>query len=82
MTRPNVSQIILMEELESYQLKQCNSLIIAFLFQVFVFVEISPFNEDFVGSPELFITVQTQARRWRGSHMQQLAEALIEWQVH
>lgn len=58
-----------MEELESYQLKQCNSLIIAFLFQVFVFVEISPFNEDLVGSQEFFVTVQTQARRWRGSHM-------------
>lgn len=46
-----------MEELESYQLKQCNSLIIAFLFQVFVFVEISPFNEDLVGSQEFFVTV-------------------------
>lgn len=28
-----------MEELELYQLKQCNSLIIAFLFQMFVFIE-------------------------------------------
>lgn len=69
MTRPNVSEIILMEELESYQLKQRNSLIIAFLFQVFVFVEISPFNEDLVGSQEFLITVQIEARRWRGGHM-------------
>lgn len=71
-----------MEELELYQLKLCNSLIIAFLFQVFVFVEMPPSNEDLVGCQEFIVTVQTQARRWRGSHMQQLAEVLIEWQVH
>lgn len=47
-----------MEELESYQLKQCNSLIIAFLSQVFVFAGISPFNEDLVEIQEFFITVQ------------------------
>lgn len=58
-----------MEKLEWYQLKQCDSLIIAFLFQVFVFVEISPFNEYLVGSQEFFVAIQIQARRWRGSHM-------------
>lgn len=52
-----------MEELELYQLKQCNSLIIAFLFQVFVFVEISPINENLVRSQEFFVAVQIQARR-------------------
>lgn len=28
-----------MEEMELHRLKQCNSLIIAFLFQMFVFIE-------------------------------------------
>jgi len=41
--RPNVGWIIPMEVLEWYQIKQCNSLIIASPFQMFLFVEISPF---------------------------------------
>lgn len=56
-----------MEVLECYQLKQCNSLIIALLFQVFVFVEMSPFSEYLVRSQVFFVIVQIQARRDGGS---------------
>lgn len=65
-----------MEEMESYQLKPRNNLIPLFLFQVFVFVETSPFPEDLVRSQEFFVTDQIQAERWRGSHMKQLDGAL------